>query len=56
MIKKDAAINGQFYISPVFNELVLKNKTLLTHPIETEQFHTFYTPQKIEEYERGLQC
>jgi len=56
MIKKDAAVNGVFYISPVLNELVLKNKKLLTYPIETGQFHTFYTPQKIEEYERGLQC
>ena len=56
MIKKDAAVNGLFYNSAVFNELVLKNRTLLTYPIKTDQFHTFYTPQKIEEYERGLQC
>ncbi len=54
MIKKDATVNGQFYISPVFNELVLKNKKLLTYPIEADKYHTFYTPQKIAEYERGL--
>lgn len=56
MIRKDASIEGNFYIAPVFNELVLKNLKLNTYRIENSNFHTFYTPQKIDEYERALQC
>lgn len=51
MIKKDATVEGQFYISPVFNELVLKNKKLDIYHIKSEKYHTFYSPQKIKEYE-----
>ncbi|WP_320820882.1 glycosyltransferase family 2 protein [Thalassolituus sp.] len=52
MIKKDASIDRNYYISPVFNELVLSNKKIKSFHIETGKYHTFYTPQKIEEYER----
>ena len=52
MIKKDASVNGQYYISPVFNELVLRNKTLDVYQLKTSEYHTFYNPQKIKEYER----
>ena len=54
MIRKDASINNQFYVAPVLNELILRNKKLKTLPINSHQFHTFYTPQKIEEYERTI--
>lgn len=54
MIKKDASVNGQYYISPVFNELVLSNKKLKVHSIDSSDYHTFYNPQKIKEYERLL--
>lgn len=56
MIKKDASVNGQFYISPVFNELVLRNRKLGIFDIDKERYHTFYNPQKIKEYERSIQC
>lgn len=51
MIKKDANINGEFYISPVLNELILLNKKVCAYKINNSDFHTFYTPWKIREYE-----
>jgi len=56
MIKKDANINGLFFIAPTLNEMVLENKKLSIIKIENSKYHTFYTPQKIEEYERLRQC
>lgn len=56
MIKKDANINGIYYISPSLNELVLDNKTIHTFTIDNDKYHTFYTPAKIKEYERLTQC
>jgi len=56
MIKKDANINGLYYISPSLNEMVLENKTINIYKMENSKYHTFYTPQKIKEYERLTQC
>lgn len=50
-IKKDGSLEGKFYIAPTMNELILENKTLVAYTIENNRFHTFYTPQKIKEYE-----
>ena len=44
------------WISPVLNEMVLENKVIDIFKIENEKYHTFYTPQKIKEYERLMSC
>jgi dTDP-glucose pyrophosphorylase len=51
MIQKDSNINGSFYIAPVLNELILDGKTVLATSLKSGDYHTFYTPQKIKEYE-----
>ena len=56
MIKKDASVNGLYYVSPVLNEMVLENKILNIFQIANDKYHTFYTPQKIKEYERLMSC
>ena len=56
MIKKDANINGLYYIAPSLNEMVLENKTIKIFKIENSKYHTFYTPLKIKEYERLVSC
>ena len=56
MINKDSSINGLYYIAPTLNEMVLENKTISIFQIENSIYHTFYTPQKIKEYERLLSC
>ncbi|WP_457744999.1 glycosyltransferase family 2 protein [Sulfurimonas sp.] len=52
IIRKGAAINDLFYISSTLNELVLKNKSLFAYKIKQNNYHTFYTPQKIKDYDR----
>ena len=34
----------------------VENKTINIFKIENEKYHTFYTPQKIKEYERLMSC
>jgi dTDP-glucose pyrophosphorylase len=55
MIQKDSSINGSFYISPTLNEMILQGKTIRTFRLNPGRYHTFYTPQKIKEYESQLQ-
>lgn len=54
MILKACSNSEIFYVSPTFNELILKNKKVKAVRIPNENYHSFYTPQKIEEYEKGL--
>ncbi len=54
MIRKSCSNADNFFVSPTFNELILKNKKIKALKIPNEQYHSFYTPQKIEEYEKGL--
>lgn len=56
MIKKNANVNGLFYIAPSLNEMILDNKTIIFHQVSNKNYYTFYTPQKIHEFENeGLQ-
>jgi dTDP-glucose pyrophosphorylase len=53
-IKKDAHVNEQFYISSTLNELVLENKNMETYNIPSSNYHNFYSPNKIKEYEESI--
>lgn len=56
-IRKDANIQGKFFISPVFNELILGGRKVIAVPIPSESYHSFYSPSKIEEFEkRSILC
>ena len=50
-IKHGTSIEGQYFISPVFNEYVLGNKKVGHYEVANDLYHTFYSPQKIGEYE-----
>ena len=50
-IKKDANIGGLYYIAPVLNELVLGDFTVNMCKIDGAEYHSFYSPQKIKEFE-----
>ena len=52
VIKNDEQLNGSYYISPVLNEYVLRNKKVITYPIKPEQYHSFYSPQMINKFEK----
>lgn len=51
IIRKDVNYEGQYYIASVLNELILENKKILNIPIPKENYHTFFSPAKIKEYE-----
>jgi len=51
-IFKDANVNGLFYIAPVFNEMLLDGKKLGLSTVDNSDYHTFYSPQLLEEYNR----
>ncbi|RDH83766.1 MAG: nucleotidyltransferase [endosymbiont of Galathealinum brachiosum] len=51
-IYKDASVNGSYYIAPVLNEMILDGKKLGISLVENDKYHTFYSPQLLEEYNR----
>lgn len=52
VIKNDVQLDGKYFISPVINEYVLKNKSVIPFNIETSEYHLFYSPQVLQEFER----
>jgi len=54
MIEKDASIDGNFFIAPVFNELILAGRRIRIARIPSSEYHSFYSPQKIKEFEAIL--
>lgn len=44
--------DGKYYISSVFNQYILSNKEVGMYVVKNSEYHTFYTPQKINEYEK----
>ncbi|HJS54770.1 MAG TPA: glycosyltransferase family 2 protein [Chitinophagaceae bacterium] len=51
VIKKNINTNGLFFISSTVNELILSNKRVGYYSIPNELYHSFYSPQKIKEFE-----
>jgi NDP-sugar pyrophosphorylase family protein len=54
MIKKDNNVEGNYYISPTLNEMILENKKIAISTIENQSYHTFYSPEKINEYKENI--
>ena len=50
-IRKDASVDGVYYIAPVLNELILLNRRLKAVAVPNDAYHSFYSPKKIDEYE-----
>ena len=50
-IINDVQKDGMFYISPVINEFILRNKKVHYYPIANEQYHSFYSPKLVTEFE-----
>ena len=51
-ILHDTQVNGSYYVAPALNELILDNRRLIALSVDNDTYHTFYMPQKIEEYEK----
>ena len=48
MIKKDIRVNNEFYIAPIYNELILDEKTLV--PFFVDKMHGLGTPEDLKKY------
>lgn len=55
VLEKQAHVDGIYYLSSALNEMVLQNKTLKMVDIPSENYHHFYSPQKVHEYEAILE-
>ncbi len=55
MIRKDAQINGNFYICPVYNQMILKQAKISTYSISKENYFKLSNPQEIQYYIDYLQ-
>ena len=54
MILKSASVNGSFFICPVFNEMILKQKTIGVYRIQKSQYYSFSHNSGIEAYKNYL--
>jgi len=53
MILKNAALHNEFYVCPVYNELILAGKKVVVYPITREQMHSLGTPEDVERFAAG---
>lgn len=51
MIRKDISHNGEFFIAPVLNEMILKHRTVGHLPIEPKQYRPLKSVRQIAEFE-----
>jgi len=51
-IRHGAAVNGLYFLAPVLNELILANRRVGHFGIQAAQYHSFYSPQKIRDFEQ----
>lgn len=47
MIRKDACVNGSFYICPVLNEMILAQNRIGTFPIDANQYYPLKTKRQV---------
>ena len=50
MISKDIKVDDQFYVCPVYNELILDRKRIKVYPIDKSKMHSLGTPEDLREY------
>jgi NDP-sugar pyrophosphorylase family protein len=50
MIEKDIRVNNEFYVCPVYNEMILKGKQIKTWDIKQSDMHGLGTPEDLEKY------
>jgi NDP-sugar pyrophosphorylase family protein len=54
MIKKNIRTNNEFYVCPVYNELILADDNVGIYDISAEQMHGLGTPEDLNQYLRYL--
>jgi NDP-sugar pyrophosphorylase family protein len=51
MLCKNASVGGEFYVAPVFNELILMGQRIGYFPIEASAMHGLGTPEEVERFQ-----
>jgi NDP-sugar pyrophosphorylase family protein len=51
MIQKNANIDGNFYVCPIFNEMILSGKKIGVEQIQRNQYWPLSSPKDIQEFE-----
>jgi dTDP-glucose pyrophosphorylase len=54
MIRKDAHVEGRFYICPAFNELILQGGSVGVSEIPRDDYLSLANPQGVHQYEEEL--
>lgn len=52
VVLNQASVNDRYYVAPVLNEYVLDGRQVKALALQPGSYQSFYTPQRIEEYER----
>jgi len=53
LIRKDASVNGSFYVAPTYNELILKQKRIGVCRISNEDYHPMKTERQVKNFVLG---
>ena len=56
MITKDIRTNGEFYVCPVFNEMILEGKRIGLMELKPEQMYGLGTPEDLERFLKTEIC
>jgi len=54
-LEYEAGVGGAYFISQTLNNLVLEGRKIACEKIDASSYHSFYSPQKVHEYERHAQ-
>lgn len=54
-LEYEAGVGGAYFISQTLNNLVLEGRKIASQKIDASAYHSFYSPQKVQEYERHAQ-
>jgi NDP-sugar pyrophosphorylase family protein len=54
MVRKDASVDGRFYVCPVYNELILRQMAIGIHQVERNAYFSLASPRAVEAYEQHL--
>lgn len=55
MIEKDIRVNNEYYVCPVYNEMILDNKDIRIYEIKSKDMHGLGTPEDLENYLKYLE-
>jgi len=54
-LEYEAGVDGAYFISQTLNNLILEGRKIACRKIPASLYHSFYSPQKVQEYERHVQ-